>query len=138
MVKISGKKSQDEVNNKLPVLTIGDFILIIFLIFLSAGTYSEIYTNNGSTVAVYIDNRLVAEYMLENDRIFDIKVDKGNVKVCVKNRKVSVLSSTCRRQVCVKSGKISRSYQQLVCAPNHVLIEIKGKSGEKDIDAITK
>jgi hypothetical protein len=50
---------------------------------------------------------------------------------------VRVLRADCPRQICVRAGAIRRSGQQIVCAPNHILIELETSSG-KGLDAITQ
>ncbi len=123
---------------QLKSITIGDLILI------SIGILSSIFfipyynTNQPSTVNIYLNNTLYAEYPLNKDHIISLHGHEGDMKIEIENKYVSVLTSTCREQICVKSGKIKIPFQQLVCVPNHILIEIKPNKGDRDIDAIAK
>lgn len=126
-------------NQNIKTFTVFDALIIAF--FIVGGMYSVPFIQNNlpETIAVYIDNTLYGKYPLDIDKQFTVKGYEGDVVITIQDHKACVHKSSCRKQVCVKGGFISKSYQQLVCAPNHVLVEIcsHDKSEEK-IDAITK
>ena len=124
---------------KIKTVTLFDFLLIICLITGAFFSLPVIYAHQPSTVAVYKDNSLYAEYPLCEDREITLRGHEGPMKIQVQGCRVSIISSTCKEQICVKSGHISASFQQLICAPNHVLVEIRSKNkAGKEIDAITQ
>jgi len=124
---------------KIRTVTPGDILLVVGLIAGAIFSIPAIHARQPSTVAIYIDNALYAEYPLCEDREIPVRGRKGLMKIGVQECRVSVLCSTCREQICVKSGHISASFQQLVCAPNHVLVEIRSGNGAgKEIDAIAQ
>ena len=45
---------------------------------------------------------------------------------------VSVTGASCRNQVCVKHGSISRAGESIVCLPNRLVVTIEGKGGGYD------
>lgn len=51
-----------------------------------------------------------------------IKVEKGGI---------SIVYATCPDQVCVKAGVIRNGVLPIVCAPNHLVIEMETKEEEK-------
>lgn len=124
---------------KIRTFTLLDFLLILLAISGAVSSIPLIQANQPSTIAIYKDNTLYAEYPLNEEREFSIKGHEGLMKIRIRDGHVSVCSSTCRKQICVRSGAISKPYQQLVCAPNHVLIEIHShKKTEEKIDGITQ
>lgn len=130
---------KQNVSEKIRIFTWFDLLLIILIISGAVGSIPLIRANQPSTVAIYKDNSVYAEYPLNEDREISVKGHEGPMKVRIHDGCVSVSSSTCMKQICVKSGAISKPYRQLVCAPNHVLIEIRShKKTEQKIDAITR
>lgn len=56
--------------------------------------------------------------------------------VHIKGGKVSVSAASCKNQVCVRHGSISKSGESIVCLPNRLIVTIEDKSGG-DYDSIT-
>ena len=50
--------------------------------------------------------------------------------VVISGDTVSVTEASCKNQVCVKHGKISRSGESIVCLPNRLVIRIENSSEE--------
>lgn len=110
----------------------------IVMVILSAGIFASIPVLNSLTpgkVIVYRDNKIIAEYPLDNNTIFDIKGKEGLMKVEISNQSVEVLSSSCSHQICVRHGAIRHAFDQIVCIPNHILITISAKKDNQP-DAI--
>jgi hypothetical protein len=128
------KKNLDEIRK----VTAWDILLVIVFIAAALSFIPVFYTSQPARVVVYKDNNVYAEYQLKTDREFNVKGYEGNMNVRIINNQVYIQSSTCKEQICVKTGKIGRSYQQLICAPNHILIEIHTNKVDKTIDAITR
>ena len=139
MPKQNNNLKKQHVSEKIRTFTWLDVLLIILAISGAVSSIPLIQANQPSTVAIYKDNTLYAEYLLSEEREFSIQGHEGPMTIKIHNGHVSVSSSTCRKQICVKSGAISKPFQQLVCAPNHVLIEIRSPvKAEERIDAITR
>lgn len=90
-----------------------------------------------SSAVVYRDNRIVAEYPLSQPVEFFIAGENGGITVRISDNAVSVVSSQCPRQICRHSSAIRRPFEQIVCVPNHLLIEIRS-GGRRDLDAIAR
>lgn len=124
--------------NKIRTVTFWDALIIILLLGASFGAIPVLNTYKPATVVIYRDNRPIAEYPLSENRKLTVEGHEGKMVVTIKNGKASIESSSCAKQVCVKSGEIALPFQQLICAPNHILVEIKaGKAGE-GLDAVAR
>ena len=88
------------------------------------------------TVVVYRDNTPIAAYPLAEDCSFTIKGAIGPMKIKIEDKSVWVDSATCPEQICVKTRPISKTSQQIICEPNHIVLEI---SPAKDtIDGVSR
>ena len=56
--------------------------------------------------------------------------------VIIKGGEVTVSASSCKNQVCVRHGSISKSGESIVCLPNRLIVTIEDKSGG-EYDSIT-
>ena len=127
------------VSGALKMLTAVDGLLICAIIGAGMASIPLIRSGMPVTVAVYRDNALYGEYPLDQDREVAVRGQEGMLTLTIRDGSAFVASSSCRRQVCVKSGAVSTPYRQLVCAPNHILIEIRAnKTAPREVDAITQ
>ena len=131
--------SEEETDNmKRPRLLRGlDIVIIIALLFVSVAFIPFMRSQSRKTVLVYKGADVIAEYRLDEDRVFHVDGVDGTLEIEIRNEKVRVHSSPCRHQICVNTGWISRSYEQIICAPNLILLLIHSNSEEEEIDAVT-
>lgn len=96
-------------------------------------------TPPGTIVQVYHGDRVEAEYPLGRNRDFVVQGDIGTVKIRIHDHSVSVIDAQCPRHLCTKSGSIRRNGHHIICAPNHILVQIveHGSSTTDTPDAIT-
>lgn len=80
-----------------------------------------VFKKNGETVVVKQDNKVVAEYSLNDDR----EVELQSNTFVIKDKKVFMSHADCKNQICVKTGKISKRGECIVCLPNKVILEIQ-------------
>ena len=81
---------------------------------------------------VSVNNRMYEPITLEEDFSVDIKREGGyHNLVIVESGVVSMMFSTCDNQLCVHQGQVSLDnrdlralYNQIVCLPNEVLLEV--------------
>jgi hypothetical protein len=114
-----------------------DLVVIIALLVAAVAFIPFMRAESRDTVLVYKGADVIAEYPLDEDKIFYVDGVDGSLEIEIKHERVRVRSSPCRNQICVKTGWISESYEQIVCAPNHVLVLIKSEDEEEEIDAVT-
>lgn len=115
-----------------------DIAIIIALLFVSVAFIPFMGSQSRDTVVVYKGADVIAEYRLDEDRVFHVDGIDGTLEIEIRDEKVRVRSSPCRHQVCVNTGWISRSYEQIICAPNHILLLIRSNSEGEEIDAVTR
>jgi hypothetical protein len=120
-------------------LTIKLFTLfyVILILLISACTVffmPVMKSNQPQNVSVYRDDRLIAEYPVDEDREFEIKGRIGMMKIKIQHEQVRVTESSCPEKMCVRSNPIKSATSQIICEPNHVVIEISSKR-QCNIDA---
>ena len=104
--------------------------LIIFtFFFLLIGSLYIFY--NLSNLSSYNDLKL--EIVTPEERIvwpmhkngtIPIHTTDGELIVCITHGQAYVSESTCPDKTCIKSGKINRSGQLIICAPNRVMLRV--------------
>lgn len=80
---------------------------------------------NALTVVIRQNGKPYGTYSLNKDREIHIKNGKQENVVSIENGSVLMKKSTCKNQVCVDEGKISRAGQSIICLPNRVVVEIQ-------------
>lgn len=131
-----------------------DIILFILLVVCGmaasavlAMSHSE--AGRGARVVIESNGSEFAEYSLYNDVTVTVPAPKqismdapdvGGKKggadrydyyniVEIKSGKVSVTEASCKNQVCVKHGSISRTGETIVCLPNRLVVRIEDPEG---------
>jgi hypothetical protein len=133
---MNSEEKTDNMKRPRP-LRVLDIVIIIALLFVSVAFIPFMGSQSHDTVVVYKRDDVIAEYRLDQDRVFHVDGIDGTLEIEIRNEKVRVQSSPCRHQVCVNTGWISRSYEQIICAPNLVHLLIHSNSEEEEIDAVT-
>ena len=114
-----------------------DIILAIILLVLgiSASVFSVMNVSDGQTVVIYADGQEFGRYDLAQDQRIEVKQQGHSNEIIIKDGSVSMIFSDCKNQVCVNTGKVSKTSQSIVCLPNKVMVEIES-GGEPEYDAI--
>jgi hypothetical protein len=114
--------------------------LLIALVLLAGVLFSTplIASNKPENVEIYRDNEKVAEYPLYTDRSFPIGGVLGTLMITIKNNSVSITSSNCPHHLCMQIGSIHHSNEQIICAPNHILITISSAKETNGPDGIAR
>ena len=115
-----------------------DIVLLIILLVLGLLlTAASIHgRTTGEQVLVTVNGKEYARYDLSVDREVEITLDGHTNKFSISKGKVQMSYSTCKNQLCVNTGSISETNQNIVCLPNRVSISIVGRDG--DTDAVAK
>jgi hypothetical protein len=83
---------------------------------------------------IYQNNRLLGEYQLDRDQVILIGDQaRPDMKIEIKGGAIRVAESDCPKGICRQAGWVRTPGRTIMCVPNRVLIELKGKS--KDYDA---
>ncbi len=110
--------------------------IILILILLVAGVTGLIAVNSadrGKTATVKADGKTVEVISLEDE---NGSVKYNGVVICLENGEIYVKDSDCADKICVRSGRISKSGETVICAPNRVSVEINGDKSDSP-DALT-
>jgi hypothetical protein len=114
-----------------------DFLIIICLVSGACAFWPLFASHGPATVVVFRDNAAIARYPLASDKVFTVRGKDGPVTLAVKNNGVRVIESRCPRGICIRTGTIHRQGQQIVCAPNHILVELQ-TSSESKVDGVSQ
>lgn len=114
-----------------------DILLALALIILGiAGSYALAAGEApGEKVVISVDGKEYGTYSLMENREITIRHDHHVNRVAIKDGRVSMASSDCAGDDCVRRGFISQTSQTIVCLPNKVLIEIQ--ADEPQYDGVT-
>ena len=91
-----------------------------------------------STVVVYRNDRVAARYPLARERKVTIEGARGSVDLAIDGHCARITRSSCRKQLCVQSKAIRTTGQQIICVPNHIVVEIEGREEAGDVDAVSR
>ncbi len=79
------------------------------------------FSKQGSRVVVKQDNKIVYNESININKT----IDTGTNTVIIKDGIVYMNDATCKNQVCVNTGEISKKGENIICLPNKVIVEIK-------------
>jgi len=112
-------------------------ILIIFILVLAGFSWFVVQWHwNDATkkqVVIEIDGHHYQTLPINYNSNFKIKFPQNKfIELTIKNDQVWVVQETvsCPKKICIKTGKISKVGQSIVCLPNKAVVYIEGKSEE--------
>lgn len=79
------------------------------------------FSKQGSRVVVKQDNKIIYNESININKTVDTLTNT----VIIKDGIVYISDATCKNQVCVNTGKISKKGESIICLPNKVIVEIK-------------
>ena len=90
----------------------------------------------GGEVAVYVEGREVARYLLTEDG--EYSVNGGTNVFVIENGEVYMKNATCHGyQDCIEAGKIKYKNECITCLPNMVELRIEGDAEESDVELVS-
>ena len=95
---------------------------------------------DGSYAVIKVDGKVIKTLDLNSgETTIEVNGYQGGVnKVVINDGKVSMTEADCPDELCVKTGKISRVGETIVCLPHRVVVEIKGSPDDDSIDSVVK
>ena len=104
-------------------------ILIIFIIFIILFLVFKITEKKDNLNAlIYYENNLILTIDLNTEeKEYIVDGYNGKVKLLAGNGKIKVSDEISPLNLCSKMGYISKSYEQIVCLPNKIIIKIDSK-----------
>lgn len=113
----------------------GDILIISFLCIFCALLFAFSFIPQKSLQAkIYYNGEVFKEIELSS-LTEDISLEVGGCTVKIEKDGVSFVFSTCKDQLCVKHGKLSKNSHTMACVPNKVVVCIIGSDNENDIVA---
>lgn len=118
------------------IFTKGDVLIIFCIVVLVILTLLLTSLNrvSGVSVEIYNGSKLEKTLPLSVDYEYRYEVKDGYNIIKIENHKVCVIEADCSNQVCVRTGKISKVGEEIVCLPHKLRIVIVGKGG---VDAVS-
>jgi hypothetical protein len=113
-------------------LTLGDKILILFLVCAVLGSFFVVgaWAVPGTTVVVQVDGKMVQKASLLENRVIHVRGAEGSLTVEIKEGRVSVIEAECPNHVCIRTGWRSRGGDVIVCVPNKCVVRILANDHE--------
>jgi len=120
--------------------TRGDVILIIVLSFLSVLSiaYVRFLSGGGKHVIVEVDGCHVLELSLDRNVTTTVTGPLGKTVIKVENGTVRITDSACPHGYCIRMGTIRLRGEVIVCAPNRVIVSIRGGGENDSFDGVTQ
>lgn len=105
------------------VLKKGDFIIIGGVVAACVCSVALLisFSKQGSRVVIKQDNQIIYDKSINLNET----VDTGTNTVVIKDGVVYMSDASCKNQICVNTGKISKKGESIVCLPNKVIVEIE-------------
>lgn len=123
---------------RIRLVTPVDIIVVLLPVLVSLAALPRLRNGDRTFVVVYRDNEILAKYSLGDDVTFPVRGYHGPMRIAIEDSSVRVLQSSCANKVCIHTGIITSPNRQIVCAPNHVLIQIQKSSDSGEIDALAR
>ena len=120
-----------------------DIFLIAAFLCVALIIYAFLYLSSyeGDIVIVKVDGTVVKELPLNQDDEFTVSGFQGGINsIIIRNGSVLASDADCPDKLCVKTGKINRAGETIVCLPHRVVVEIKSNSVSDDdnIDSVVQ
>ena len=120
-----------------------DIILVLSMVIIAAAAFLIInfaVKKDGSYAVIKVDGKVIKTLDLNSgETTIEVNGYQGGVnKVVIYDGKVSMTEADCPDELCVKTGKISRVGETIVCLPHRVVVEIKGSPDDDSIDSVVK
>ncbi len=110
--------------NKKDMKLIG--LLVIIIVVIAGGVFFYQKMNEPTEVVqVTYHDKVIAEYDINKDGIYEVQGDYGLMHVEIKDRKFRVVDVECPNQICVGMGWIdAESVFPIACIPNGVMVAV--------------
>ena len=109
---------------------IADVILFLCLILVGLSVFliSDILSERGAYVTVKVGDAEEVRYSLSENGEYSL--NGGTNILVIKDGEAYLRYADCPDKTCVKGGKISRTWERIVCLPNRVYITVAGAGEE--------
>ena len=137
--KVQNRTNIFSLSQILKIITPGDKILLVLI--LALGVISLITLNHfrqpGETVTIEVNGQALYHLDLNTSQQVTVTGSIGETTIKIDHGAARVIHSDCPEKICIKTGKIQRAGQVIVCVPNRVVVTIEGKR-KNQFDVITQ
>ncbi len=123
---------------RVRLITPTDAVILLFLIVVGLAAVPHLRNGDAPVVVIYRENEIIAKYPLNKNVKFPVRGYHGPMRIAIEDQSVRVLQSSCANKTCVHTGRITTPNRQIVCAPNHVLVQIETSDDSGEIDAFAR
>ena len=117
-------------------VTLGDKILIVFIVLINAFLFAKIGTGTaGDWVVIEVDQQEVSRHRLSENRVVAVKGRLGITEVEIEQGKARIRHSPCTNKICIKAGDIQYADRLIACIPNRIVVRVIGEK-QRGVDAI--
>lgn len=114
-------------------------IAFIAAVLAAAAVYwsAKIFSGDQPYAVISKGGETVAEIPLDSfgDYAFP---ETGDMVFTVGNDGIFVSESGCPDKICMRTGKISRTGEAIICVPNRTAVTVKGNSDESGVDVVLR
>lgn len=122
-------------NNERKLLRFRDALILLLIIAALFIFYALLPESGGGTAVILHDGGVIAEIPLNRSGEY-VFPQVPDMVFTAWDGSVSVTESSCGDKTCVRTGKISRQGEAIICVPNKIVVEIKGNTEESGVDAV--
>lgn len=101
----------------------GDIVIIISVVLAFAISVAALipFSKQGNRVVIKQNNKIIYNENLSVNKTINTKTNT----IIINNGVVYMDHSSCKNQLCINMGKISKTGESIVCLPNKVIVEIE-------------
>ena len=115
------------------LLRAGDWLTLLLAALLTAVSFPLVWRGGAAEKAVVRANgEIVAEVRLTETRSIAVDGPLGTTRIEVAPGRARVAADPSPRQYCVRQGWLARPGEIAICAPNHVSVQIAGRTKAYD------
>ena len=115
------------ITDVIPMIAVMLLAVVILLIIHAGGGHTA------DTAVIHCDGGETA-VSLENDTEGTVESGGYTMKYRVSDGSICVCECDCPDKVCVRTGKISKPGETVVCMPAHIVITLTGGAGDESAD----
>jgi hypothetical protein len=113
-------------------MTIGDWLVVLFLLTTALAGISRVVTAPGGTrVVVTSAGQTCFTAPLDQPQSVDLDGPLGPTRLVIDDQGVRITASPCPRKICLTMGSARHTGDLLACVPNHILVRIDSPADEE-------
>lgn len=108
---------------------------IIFIAVMAAAAlviyaFIRLLSADGEYAVITVDGKEYASKPLNEYAVIDISDGSGYNRIVISDGSAYMEEADCPDRICVKTGRIRKNGETIVCLPHRVVVEIKGGGGD--------